>query len=92
MKAATKNKILVIEDNPAILTGLEDYLSAENYEIVTSQDGLEGLNIALNEHPDLILLDLNLPSLNGFEVCRKLREEKFLNPILIITATDEQID
>ena len=92
MKVATKNKILVIEDNPAILTGLEDYLSAENYEIVTSQDGLEGLNIALNEHPDLILLDLNLPSLNGFEVCRKLREEKFINPILIITASDEQID
>ena len=92
MKVATKNKILVIEDDPAILTALEDFLSAKNYEIVTSQDGLEGLNIALNEHPDLILLDLNLPSLNGFEVCRKLREEKFINPILIITASDEQID
>jgi len=92
MKVAAKNKILVIEDDPAILTGLEDFLSAKNYEIVTSQDGLEGLNIALNEHPDLILLDLNLPSLNGLEVCRKLREEKFLNPILIITASDEQID
>jgi DNA-binding response OmpR family regulator len=92
MKVATKHKLLVIEDDPAILTGLEDYLSAENYEIVTSQDGLEGLNIALNEHPDLILLDVNLPSLNGFEVCRKLREEKFINPIIIITASLEQID
>ncbi|MCH7724845.1 MAG: response regulator [Bacteroidetes bacterium] len=92
MKVATKHKILVIEDDPAILTGLEDYLSAENYEIVTSQDGLEGLNIALNEHPDLILLDVNLPGLNGFEVCRKLREEKFINPIIIITASNEQID
>ena len=92
MKVAAKHKILVIEDDPAILTGLEDYLSAENYEIVTSQDGLEGLNIALNEHPDLILLDVNLPGLNGFEVCRKLREEKFINPIIIITASIEQID
>ncbi|MCH7965314.1 MAG: response regulator [Bacteroidetes bacterium] len=92
MKVATKNKILVIEDDPAILTGLEDYLSAENYEIHTSQDGLEGLNIALNEHPDLILLDVNLPGLNGFEVCRKLREENFVNPIIIITASAEQVD
>lgn len=92
MKVAVKHKLLVIEDDPAILTGLEDYLSAENYEIVTSKDGLEGLNIALNEHPDLILLDVNLPSLNGFEVCRKLREEKFINPIIIITASLEQID
>jgi DNA-binding response OmpR family regulator len=92
MKVATKHKLLVIEDDPAILTGLEDYLSAENYEIVTSQDGLEGLNIALSEHPELVLLDVNLPSLNGFEVCRKLREEKFINPILIITASGEQID
>jgi len=92
MKVAAKHKLLVIEDDPAILTGLEDYLSAENYEIVTSQDGLEGLNIALNEHPDLILLDVNLPGLNGFEVCRKLREEKFINPIIIITASLEQID
>jgi DNA-binding response OmpR family regulator len=92
MKVTTKHKLLVIEDDPAILTGLKDYLSAENYEIITSQDGLEGLDIALSEHPDLILLDVNLPGLNGFEVCRKLREEKFINPILIITASGEQID
>lgn len=92
MKAATKNKLLVIEDDPAILTGLEDYLTAENYEIVTSQDGLEGLDIALSEYPDLILLDVNLPGLSGFEVCRKLREEKFINPIIIITASVEEVD
>jgi len=92
MKVVTKHKLLVIEDDPAILTGLEDYLSAENYEIVSSQDGLEGFNIALSEQPDLVLLDVNLPSLNGFEVCRKLREEKFINPIIIITASVEEID
>jgi DNA-binding response OmpR family regulator len=92
LKAATKHKVLVIEDDPAILTGLEDYLTAENYEIVTSQNGLDGLDIALNKQPDLILLDVNLPGLNGFEVCRKLREEKFINPIIIITASIEEID
>ncbi|MEJ2196540.1 MAG: response regulator [Ignavibacteriaceae bacterium] len=92
MKVASKQKLLVIEDDQAILTGLEDYLKAENYDIVSSQDGLDGLNIALSEQPDLILLDVNLPSMNGFEVCRKLREEKFINPIIIITASVEEID
>jgi DNA-binding response OmpR family regulator len=92
MKVVTKHKLLVIEDDPAILTGLKDYLTAENYEIVTCQNGLDGLDIALSENPDLVLLDVNLPGLNGFEVCRKLREEKFINPIIIITASIEEID
>lgn len=86
------NKILIIEDDPAILKGLEDYLKEENFEIFSSQDGLEGFNIALHELPDIVLLDVNLPSMNGFEVCRKLREEKFSKPIIIITASVEQID
>jgi len=86
------NKILIVEDDPAISQGLKDYLTAENFEILQSQDGLEGLNKALNEQPNLVLLDVNLPSLNGFDVCRKLREEKFVNPIIIITASVEEID
>jgi len=85
-------KILIVEDDPAISQGLKDYLTAENFEILQSRDGLEGLNTALNEQPNLILLDVNLPSLNGFDVCRKLREEKFVNPIIIITASVEEID
>jgi DNA-binding response OmpR family regulator len=92
MKAITKHKVLVIEDDLAILTGLEDYLTAENYDIVTCQNGLVGLDIAFSENPDLVLLDVNLPGLNGFEVCRKLREEKFSNPIIIITASVGEID
>ncbi len=85
-------KILIVEDDPAISQGLSDYLTAENFEVLQSQDGLEGLNTALNEQPNLVLLDVNLPSLNGFDVCRKLREEKFVNPIIIITASVEEID
>jgi len=85
-------KILIVEDDPAISQGLKDYLIAENFEVLQSQDGLEGLNTALNEQPNLVLLDVNLPSLNGFDVCRKLREEKFVYPIIIITASVEEID
>ena len=85
-------KILIVEDDPAISQGLRDYLTAENYEVLQSQDGLEGLNTALNEQPNIILLDVNLPTLNGFDVCRKLREEKYINPIIIITASVEEID
>jgi DNA-binding response OmpR family regulator len=85
-------KILIVEDDPAISQGLKDYLTAENFEVLQSQDGLVGLNTALSEHPDIVLLDVNLPSLNGFDVCRKLREEKFVNPIIIITASVEEMD
>ncbi|MHA2122510.1 MAG: response regulator [Promethearchaeota archaeon] len=85
-------KILIVEDDPAILKGLEDYLIAENFEVLLSRDGLEGLNTALNGQPNIVLLDVNLPTLNGFDVCRKLREEKFVNPIIIITASVEEID
>ncbi len=85
-------KILIVEDDPAISQGLRDYLNDENFEVLQSQDGLEGLNTALNEQPNIVLLDVNLPSLNGFDVCRKLREEKFVNPIIIITASVEEID
>ena len=85
-------KILIVEDDPAISRGLKDYLTAENFEVLQSQDGLEGLNTALNEQPNIVLLDVNLPSLNGFDICRKLREEKFVNPIIIITSSIEEID
>ena len=84
--------VLVVEDDPAISKGLKDYLTANNFEVFQSQDGLEGLNKALDMVPDIVLLDVNLPSLNGFDVCRKLREEKFFNPIIIITASIEEMD
>jgi len=85
-------KVLIVEDDPAISKGLKDYFTANNFEVLQSQDGLEGLNTALDELPDIVLLDVNLPSLNGFDVCRKLREEKFFNPIIIITSSVEEMD
>ena len=85
-------KILLIEDDPAILLGVSEYLSSQGYEVLKSEDGKEGFELALKEIPDLILLDINLPSLNGLELCRMLRERSFRNPIIMLTSMAEKID
>ncbi len=85
-------KILLVEDDPAILLGLEDYLLTQSFDVVKADDGKTGYNIALKENPDLILLDINLPSMDGIQVCRMLREHGFHNPIIILTSRGEKID
>ena len=84
--------ILIIEDDPAIQTGIKEMLELESYSVLACSDGEEGLNTALNKSPDLVLLDISLPSMNGFDICRKLREKKFSNPVIMITSRGEQID
>jgi DNA-binding response OmpR family regulator len=86
------NNILIIEDDPAILLGFEELFKSENCTVNSVSNGNEGLNLALESNPDLIILDINLPGLNGLDVCRKLRENKFTNPIIMLTARSEQID
>ncbi len=86
------NHILIIEDDPAIVVGLEALLKSENYNVSDSADGKEGLTKALETNPDLILLDIILPSLNGLDVCRMLRENKFLNPVIMLTSHSDQVD
>lgn len=86
------SQILLIEDDPAITIGIETLLKSENYNLAVSADGEEGLTKALDILPDLILLDVNLPSLNGLDVCRMLRENKFLNPIIMLTSQSNLID
>lgn len=85
-------KILIIEDDPAILIGLEEYLSSENYEIFKSSDGKDGFDKALKTEPDLILLDISLPTMDGILVCRMLRENGFRNPIIMLTSRSESVD
>ena len=85
-------KILIVEDDPAILLGLEDYLLAQSFDVIKADDGKTGYNLALTEKPDLILLDINLPSLDGIQVCRMLREHGFQNPIIMLTSRGEKID
>lgn len=87
-----ETRILLIEDDPAIQAGMNDMLDLENYETIVCSDGREGLDTAMKENPDLILLDISLPSMSGFDVCRKLRERNFRNPIIMLTSRGEQVD
>jgi DNA-binding response OmpR family regulator len=84
--------ILVIEDDPAILRGLADNLKYESYEVLTANNGESGLAIIRQSKPDLLILDLMLPKLSGYEVCRKLRAEGNALPILMLTARGEEAD
>jgi CheY-like chemotaxis protein len=68
-------RILIIEDDPAIVKGLQESLEDEHYNVITATDGKEGYEMAGRENPDLILLDLMLPTMNGQDICRKLRED-----------------
>jgi DNA-binding response OmpR family regulator len=86
-----KETILVVEDDLTLLETLEYNLAAEGYAIVTATDGLTALEVARDEQPGLVLLDLMLPKLDGFEVCRILRQEMSV-PILMLTARADEVD
>ena len=84
-------KILIIEDEPSILLGLKDELS-QNYQIFTADCGNQGLKLAKENQPGLILLDIVLPDLDGFQVCQKLKEEGVDSSIIMLTAKDQIVD
>jgi DNA-binding response OmpR family regulator len=86
------SRILVIEDDAALLRGLKDNLEAESHEVLTAGDGAEGWRLSREGDPDLIVLDLMLPKLSGYEICRKLRGEGDHVPILMLTARGEEAD
>ncbi|HDT13578.1 MAG TPA: response regulator transcription factor, partial [Candidatus Aminicenantes bacterium] len=87
------DRILVVEDDKAILMSLQDDLRFEGYEVATASDGKDGLRQALGGGFDLVILDILLPGLNGFEVCKKLREAGVKTPILMVTAAKtEEMD
>ena len=80
------DKILIIEDDQAILMGFRDDLEFEGFKVATAEDGKEGLKRALGGRFDLIILDILLPGMNGFEVCKRLREAGVATPVLMLTA------
>lgn len=86
-----KKKILIIEDEQSISDIIKFNLEKEGYMTLTAYDGQAGLEKALSENPDLILLDVMLPLMDGFQVCKKVREESLV-PILMLTAKEEEID
>ena len=88
----TPPNILIIEDHPAILRVLKDNCAAKGYRVLIAQDGEAGLNAALNDGPDLVLLDLMLPRMNGYEICRAVREHRLEYPIVMLTARGQEED
>src|SRR5437870_12376950 len=90
--AAHTKRILVIEDNPDLAYGLRNNLEIEGYEVEVAKDGARGLTRAKTSKPDLIVLDLMLPGMDGFRVLRALREDGHGMPILILTARGEEAD
>jgi two-component system alkaline phosphatase synthesis response regulator PhoP len=85
-------KILVVDDESSIVTLLQYNLEQAGFSVVTASDGLEGYNAVLEEKPDLIVLDLMLPKMDGMEVCKALRQEKINTPIIMLTAKDDEFD
>jgi DNA-binding response OmpR family regulator len=84
--------ILIVEDDPRILRGVADNLKMEGYEVITAADGPSGYDLAKEKRPDLVILDIMLPKMSGFEVCCRLRQEAFSNPILMLTARGDETD
>ncbi|NLM18900.1 MAG: response regulator transcription factor [Clostridiaceae bacterium] len=84
-------KILVVDDEQNIVEILRENLEREGYETIAAYDGKTALELALSDAPDLILLDCMLPEMDGFDVCRKLRQETLV-PIIMLTAKSEEID
>jgi DNA-binding response OmpR family regulator len=84
--------VLIIEDDPTMLIALKDNFEFKGYKVFTAADGERGLNAALNAKPDLILLDIMLPKINGYEICRLIREQKLDMPIIMLTAKGEESD
>jgi DNA-binding response OmpR family regulator len=92
MSSDKPQRILVVEDDLAILTGLSMNLRFEGYEVLQAQDGRQGLQRALDEAPDLLVLDLMLPELNGFEVLKELRQRGRDTPVVVLSAKGAETD
>ena len=84
--------VLIIEDNSTMLRGLKDNFEIKGYSVKTAQDGETGLRKALDENPDLIILDIMLPKINGYEICDKVRKNNLDMPIIMLTAKDRESD
>ncbi len=84
--------VLIIEDDPALLRGLRDNFESQAYRVQLARDGREGLSAALANPPDLLLLDIMLPKMNGYEICRAVRAKQLEMPIIMLTAKGQEED
>ena len=83
---------LIIEDNSAMLRGLKDNFESKGYRVRTARDGEQGLVAALTEYPDLVILDVMLPKVNGYEICSQVRRKKLDMPVIMLSARDRETD
>ncbi|MGA3019586.1 MAG: response regulator transcription factor [Bryobacteraceae bacterium] len=86
------SRILIVEDEPALLRGLTDTFAAKGCHVLSAADGERGLDLALTAQPDLVLLDIMLPKVNGYEICRAIREHSMDVPIIMLTARGQEED
>jgi len=86
------NTVLIIEDNPTMVRALEDNFTMKGYKVKTALDGEAGLNAALQKEANLIILDIMLPKVNGFEICSQVRNKGINTPIIMLTAKDQEQD
>ncbi|MBM6617495.1 response regulator transcription factor [Bacillus suaedaesalsae] len=85
-------KVLVVDDEQSIVTLLQYNLQQAGFDVITANDGLAGKELAVTEQPDIMVLDLMLPKMDGIEVCKELRQQKVMIPILMLTAKDDEFD
>jgi len=85
-------RILIVEDEPAMVSGLRDNFEFEGYEVITAPDGVAGLERALKEMPDLVVLDVMMPRMSGLDVCKQLKVKRPSMPIIMLTARGQEVD
>ena len=90
--ASKKPRILIIEDEPAMVAGLRDNFEYEGYEVTSAGDGVAGLDCALADNPDLVVLDVMMPRMSGLDVCKQLKAQRPAIPIIMLTARGQEID
>jgi DNA-binding response OmpR family regulator len=85
-------KILIVEDEPSMVAGLRDNFEYEGYQVITAPDGVAGLERALSEDPDLVVLDVMMPRMSGLDVCKQLKAKRPSVPIIMLTARGQEVD
>ncbi len=88
----TGSRVLIIEDDTALLRGLKDNFASRGCVVQTASDGQAGLEMALSDPPDLVILDIMLPKVNGYEICRSIRERGLDTPVIMLTARGQEED
>ena len=91
-RAVRRTRILIVEDEPAMVAGLRDNFEYEGYDVISADDGVSGLERALADDPDLVVLDVMMPRMSGLEVCKQVKAKRPSIPIIMLTARGQEID